>query len=96
MDLDKFTLPDAVRIFETWINRHGIETLNVAGPMASKSPEIYGDTVQVLTEVLGNRPGYSFQQDSRSTTAEPAGLFFLPTFKDLKPGLVDSAFDCLA
>ena len=96
VDLDKFTLPDAVRIIETWINRHGIETLNVAGPMASKSPEIYGETVQVLTEVLGNRPGYSFQQDSRSTTAEPQGIFFFPVNKGLRTSFFDPAVCCLA
>jgi len=32
----------------TWITQQGIKVLNVAGPRASKDPEIYGATVKIL------------------------------------------------
>ena len=32
----------------TWITQHGIKVLNVAGPRASKDPEIYEATVKIL------------------------------------------------
>lgn len=45
-----------------WINQHGIEVLNVAGPRASKDPKIYDTTFNILETVFyigiidGNMP----------------------------------------
>lgn len=45
-----------------WINQHGIEVLNVAGPRASKDPKIYDTTLNILETVFyigiidGNMP----------------------------------------
>ncbi len=52
VDMDKVSLPDAVGIVKAWIDRHGIEILNVAGPRASKTPSIYDETVKILERVM--------------------------------------------
>lgn len=35
-----------------WINRQGIEVLNVAGPRASKDPKIYNSTMDILETIF--------------------------------------------
>ena len=35
-----------------WINRHGVEVLNVAGPRVSKDPQIYDATMNILETVF--------------------------------------------
>jgi hypothetical protein len=52
VDLNKVALPDAVGIIKGWVDRHGIEVLNVAGPRASKSPSIYDETINILERVI--------------------------------------------
>lgn len=42
----------AVDIIGGWIDRHGIQVLNVAGPRASKDPGIHGIVVGVLGDML--------------------------------------------
>ena len=48
----------AARIGEVrrWLRAHGIVTLNVAGPRASKQPAIYDDAFRFLQRLLRRRP----------------------------------------
>lgn len=48
VDLNKLPTFHAAIIIEEWISKNGIETLNVAGPRASKDPQIYGYASVVL------------------------------------------------
>lgn len=60
----------AVRIVSDWIADNDIEVLNVAGSSASKDPQIYDKTLQILTSV------YWLEQSRRIPTGEshsPAG-----------------------
>lgn len=52
LDMAKMSLDYAVRLLKTWVTDNGIRTLNVAGPRASKDPEIYTVTVKVLENLL--------------------------------------------
>jgi len=54
VNLNKGEYP--VQRVKLWIERNGIETLNVAGPRASKDPQIYRETVELLCSVLGFYP----------------------------------------
>jgi len=51
-DMDKLSVSDAVKTVRSWINRNSIQILNVAGARASKDPEIYKVTFQLLKTVL--------------------------------------------
>jgi hypothetical protein len=44
-------LMDAASLVKDWILMHHIETLNVAGPRASKDPRIYALTLALLTHL---------------------------------------------
>jgi hypothetical protein len=48
IDLSRTIAFKAARKIRLWLKNHRIEVLNVAGPRASKDPEIYQDTVDVL------------------------------------------------
>lgn len=48
IDFDKSNSFEAARAINAWIKDHGIEVLNVAGPRASKNPEIYDSTYKAL------------------------------------------------
>ena len=52
VDVNKTNGFRAASIFISWIIQHGIEVLNVAGPRASKDPEIYQNTKDILKTVL--------------------------------------------
>ncbi len=41
----------AASLVSSWIEMQRIETLNVAGPRASKDPDIYGQTLGILTHI---------------------------------------------
>lgn len=43
---------DAGSLISSWTEMNRIETLNVAGPRASNDPDIYLDTVNILTHAL--------------------------------------------
>ena len=53
IDLGTLNTLQAVKIVRSWIVRHGIEILNIAGPRASENPEIYDMTAKTLKAVLG-------------------------------------------
>ena len=48
VDLDRLNTFDAAHLINSWIVRHLIRILNVAGPPASKDPSIYQATAKVL------------------------------------------------
>ena len=48
IDLNRIITFKAARKIRLWIINHKIEVLNVAGPRASKDPEAYRDTVEIL------------------------------------------------
>lgn len=43
---------DAASIIKSWINMSHIETLNIAGPRASKDPEIYAQALAIIVQML--------------------------------------------
>lgn len=43
---------DAGSLIASWVEMNRIETLNVAGPRASKDPAIYMETINILTHLL--------------------------------------------
>jgi hypothetical protein len=51
IDLNKTPTFHAGMLIEDWVSKNGIETLNVAGPRASKDPLIYG-LVTVILELV--------------------------------------------
>ena len=48
IDLNLTTSFDAASLVNSWIKMHQIKTLNVAGPRASKDPNIYVDVFRIL------------------------------------------------
>jgi hypothetical protein len=42
---------DAASLVSSWIEMNKIETLNVAGPRASKDPNIYAEALAILTHI---------------------------------------------
>jgi predicted Rossmann-fold nucleotide-binding protein len=52
IDADKQSVDVAVEMIRTWISGNDIETLNVAGPPASKDPRIHATTKMILKAVL--------------------------------------------
>jgi hypothetical protein len=51
IDLDRMIAFHAATAINKWILQKKIETLNVAGPRASKNPAIYPDTLNILESV---------------------------------------------
>jgi hypothetical protein len=52
IDADKQSTDAAVEMIRTWISGNDIELLNVAGPPASKDPQIYTATKTILKAVM--------------------------------------------
>jgi hypothetical protein len=52
IDADKQSTDAAVEMITTWISGNDIELLNVAGPPASKDPQIYTATKTILKAVM--------------------------------------------
>ena len=64
LDLDKLSISDASKVIISWIDRNGIQVLNVAGSRASKDPEIYETTVEILKTVL-EAPSKTFLKSTK-------------------------------
>ena len=47
-------LPGGVQAVKDWILGHNIQALNVAGPRASKQPDVYGRAAVVLKAIFSN------------------------------------------
>ena len=56
IDLEKVEETEAVQIIAGWIDKNGIQVLNVAGPRASKDPGIHDIVMQILENVLKETP----------------------------------------
>ena len=52
VDMEKVSVSDGASMVSSWVSRHDIRVLNVAGPRASNSPEIYKATVEILETAL--------------------------------------------
>ena len=52
LDLAELSRDEAVQRLSSWISRHEIKTLNVAGPKAGKDPAIYQATVRLLEDTF--------------------------------------------
>ena len=52
LDIDKLSVSDASKTTASWIERNHVQVLNVAGSRASKDPEIYKTTVEILKTAL--------------------------------------------
>ena len=52
IDLEITSCSEAARTIQEWVVRNGIKTMNVAGPRASKDPEIFGAVMEILNEVF--------------------------------------------
>jgi hypothetical protein len=53
IDLGVLDTHKAVKTVRSWIARHGIKVLNIAGPRASEHPNIYDMTANLLKAILG-------------------------------------------
>lgn len=53
LDLSRLSVSGASAQLGAWLQKEGVEVLNVAGPRASKDPEIYSLTKAVLCFCLG-------------------------------------------
>ena len=51
IDLDVIRGISAAQKIKSWILQNGVKTLNVAGPRASKDPEIHDDTIRMVKGV---------------------------------------------
>ncbi len=60
IDLGTLNTLQAVKTIRSWIVRHGIEILNIAGPRASENPEIYDLAAKTLKAVLEKAEMRSF------------------------------------
>jgi len=56
MDLSVMSASEASKTINSWISRHGIAILNVAGPRASKDPGIYELTRDILRNAFQTYP----------------------------------------
>ena len=54
IDLKTTSCPEGGRIIREWFERNNIKTLNVAGPRASKDPEIYQAVLDLLEKAFLN------------------------------------------
>ena len=52
IDLNNYEPFDAASLIASWIRMQNIQILNVAGPRASKDPDIYGDVIKVLAQTI--------------------------------------------
>lgn len=53
VDLSKVTVGEGANLVRSWIEKHNIKVLNVAGSRASKAPAAYDITKQILKAALG-------------------------------------------
>ena len=52
IDLNNYEPFDAASLIASWIRMQNIQILNVAGPRASKDPEIYDDVIKILEQTI--------------------------------------------
>ena len=52
VDLNQTPAFQAAQEIAQWIRRHGVSVLNIAGPRASKDPDIYAETINIIESVF--------------------------------------------
>ena len=62
IDVEILNVEEAVQKIRRWVRAKNIQILNVAGPRASKDPEIYGAVRSILKRVLNA----SFTKDPKA------------------------------
>lgn len=53
LNMDRLSVHDAAGLLQRWIEGNGIRVLNIAGPRASRDPNIYRVTTAVLETLFG-------------------------------------------
>jgi hypothetical protein len=51
LDIELVPLDEVIEAIEKWLNKHAIETLNIAGPRASGEPRIYDVVYDMLLKL---------------------------------------------
>jgi len=80
IDLSKTIAFQAAQMIRSWISEHGIKILNVAGPRASKDPDIYHATANILETAFyidlidSTMPAHSGIDDRRHAKIENENL----------------------
>jgi hypothetical protein len=87
INLDKIIVFDAAIDVYEWLKGHDIKVLNVAGPRASKDPEIYELTWNLLEMVL--------HMDTISSAMPGAGRLFAGSQESRPPETVEEAVELL-
>jgi len=59
---------DAASLIASWIKLQKVETLNIAGPRASKDSEIYRDVVAILEKTI-----QILRDEQRKAISKPSG-----------------------
>jgi len=77
IDLNNYEPFDAASLIASWIRMQNIQILNVAGPRASKDPEIYGDVIKILAQTIqilideDKKSGAEFGPDTNRKPSKP-------------------------
>jgi len=77
VDLNNYEPFDAASLIASWIGMQNIEVLNVAGPRASKDPEIYADIFKILEQTIqilideDKKSGVDFGPDTKRRPSKP-------------------------
>lgn len=70
IDLNQIDHYDAASLIVSWIKIQRIQVLNVAGPRASKDPNIYGDVLKILESVIQILRDEERKSDTKSQRSE--------------------------
>ena len=77
VDLNNYEPFDAASLIASWIGMQKIQVLNVAGPRASKDPEIYADVFKILEQAIqilvdeDKKSGVDFGPDTKRKLSKP-------------------------
>jgi hypothetical protein len=77
IDLNQTNHYDAAYLIASWIRMQRVEVLNVAGPRASKDPEIYDDVFKILEQAIQilideeGRSGAESRSDAKRKPSKP-------------------------
>jgi hypothetical protein len=77
VDLNNYEPFDAASLIASWIGMQKVQVLNVAGPRASKDPEIYADVFKILEQTIqilmdeDKKSGVDFGPDTKRKPSKP-------------------------
>lgn len=52
LDIDAVNVPTAIKLLQAWVQRYGIQVLNVAGPRLSSAPTVAAMAKRILIDAL--------------------------------------------